>query len=201
MSKVAGREGEELTIGRVEGFSDAVLAIAATLLAVQLGTGQGGGSLAHRLSDEWPAFLSYFISFMNIGTVWLNHHKAMSRLDRVDHTFVLLNLMLLMVVSFLPFPTRVIGDQLAHGTHADQRTAALLYSGTFLLASIAFYVLCSVRARLPGSRRGTRGERRDHGLIPSLRRDGRCRDDAAPGSQRRSLARQVSPGTGRNRGD
>ncbi len=141
MSKAAGGEGEVLTIGRVEGFSDAVLAIAITLLALQLGTGQGGASLADRLSHQWPSFLSYFISFMNIGTVWLNHHKVMSRLDRVDHTFVLLNLLLLMVVSFLPFPTRVIGEELAGGTHADQTTAALLYGGTFLFASIAFYVL------------------------------------------------------------
>src|SRR5262245_61268656 len=103
MSKVPGREADDLTIGRVEGFSDAVLAIAATLLAVQLSTGHGGGSLADRLGDQWPSFLSYFISFMNIGTVWLNHHKVMSRLDRVDHPFLVLNLVLLMVVSLLPF--------------------------------------------------------------------------------------------------
>jgi uncharacterized membrane protein len=64
-----------------------------------LGTGRGGGSLADRLSHQWPSFLSYFISFMNIGTVWLNHHKVVSHLDRVDHTFVVLNLILLMVVS------------------------------------------------------------------------------------------------------
>jgi TMEM175 potassium channel family protein len=141
MSKVPGSEADDLTIGRVEGFSDAVLAIAATLLAVQLSTGHGGGSLADRLGDQWPSFLSYFISFLNIGTVWLNHHKVMSRLDRVDHPFLVLNLLLLVVVSLLPFPTRIIGDELAGGTPPDQRTAALFYAGTFLAASIAFYAL------------------------------------------------------------
>jgi uncharacterized membrane protein len=131
----------DLTTGRAEGFSDAVLAIAATLLVLQLNTGEGGGSLAHRLSQQWPAFLSYFISFLNIGTIWLNHHRVVARFSRVDHPFLVLNLILLMIVSLLPFPTRLIGDELAGGTAADQRTAALLYTGTFVLASIAFYAL------------------------------------------------------------
>lgn len=98
-------------------------------------------ALAHRLSSEWPFFLSYVISFLNVGTVWLNHHNVVSRLGRVDHTFLVLNLLLLMVVAFLPFPTRVIGEELAHGSGADQRVAALLYAATFLGASIAFYAL------------------------------------------------------------
>lgn len=125
----------------MEGFSDGVLAIAITLLVLQLGTGNGRGTLAQRLSHEWPLFLSYFISFANIGTVWLNHHKVVSRLSHIDHTFLVLNLLLLMIVSLLPFPTRVVGQQLAGGTHADQRTAALLYAGTFFAASIAFLAL------------------------------------------------------------
>jgi uncharacterized membrane protein len=135
------RETDGLTTGRMEGFSDGVLAIAITLLVLQLGTGHPGTSLAHRLSHEWPSFLSYFVSFTNIGTVWLNHHKVASRLSHIDHVFLVLNLLLLLIVSLLPFPTRVVGETLAGGTHADQRTAALLYSGTFFLASIAFFVL------------------------------------------------------------
>jgi uncharacterized membrane protein len=125
----------------MEGFSDGVLAIAITLLVLQLGTGNGRGTLAQRLSHEWPLFLSYFISFANIGTVWLNHHKVVSRLSHIDHTFLVLNLLLLMIVALLPFPTRVVGQELAGGTDADQRTAALLYAGTFLAASIAFLAL------------------------------------------------------------
>jgi uncharacterized membrane protein len=134
-------ETDGLTTGRVEGFSDGVLAIAITLLVLQLGTNEGSGSLAERLGDEWPFYLSYFISFVNIGVVWLNHHKVVSRLARVDHTFLVLNLVLLMVVAVLPFPTRVVGEELASGTAVDQRTAAVLYGATFLAASIAFYAL------------------------------------------------------------
>ena len=143
----AGRETEGLTTGRVEGFSDGVLAIATTLLVLQLGSGGEGGSLASRLGNEWPSFLSYAISFLNIGTVWLNHHKVVSRLSRIDHTFLVLNLLLLMVVSLLPFPTRIVGEELAGGTGADRRTAALLYGATFFIASIAFLVLWLWAAR------------------------------------------------------
>jgi uncharacterized membrane protein len=140
-SKRSDRPTDGLTTTRAESFSDGVLAIAITLLVLQLGIGHGGGTLAHRLSQQWPLFLSYFVSFVNIGTVWLNHHKVVSRLSHVDHTFLVLNLLLLMVVSLLPFPTRVIGEELAVGTHADQRTAALLYAGTFFAASIVFLAL------------------------------------------------------------
>jgi uncharacterized membrane protein len=137
----AFKPSDGLTTSRVEGFTDSVLAIAITLLVLQLGVDNGGGTLAHRLTQQWPLFLSYFISFMNIGTVWLNHHKIASRLDHVDHTFLVLNLLLLMIVSLLPFPTRVVGQALAGETHADQRTAALVYAGTFFAASIAFFAL------------------------------------------------------------
>ncbi|HYC80340.1 MAG TPA: TMEM175 family protein [Solirubrobacterales bacterium] len=141
MRKLAESESDGLTTGRVEGFSDGVLAIAITLLVLQLGEGEGEGSLAHRLGQEWPFFLSYFVSFVNIGTVWLNHHKVVSRLGRIDHTFLVLNLLLLMIASVLPFPTRMVGEELASGSAADQQTAALLYAGTFLFASVAFYLL------------------------------------------------------------
>lgn len=130
-----------LTTGRVEAFSDAVLAIAITLLVLQLGSGNGPGSLAHRLGEQWPVYVAYLLSFLNIGAVWLNHHSIFSRLRGVDHGLVLLNLLLLLVVSVLPFPTRVLGDALQTGGFADQRTAALLYAGNFLLASSAFCAL------------------------------------------------------------
>jgi uncharacterized membrane protein len=138
---LAKLESDGLTTGRIESFTDSVLAIAITLLVLQLGTSEASGSLAHRLGGEWPLFLSYFISFVNVGTIWLNHHKVISRIDRADHVFLVLNLALLLVVAFLPFPTRLIGEELSGASHADQRTAALMYSGTFLAASVAFYVL------------------------------------------------------------
>ena len=130
-----------LTAGRVEAFSDAVLAIAITLLVLQLHAASGAESLAHRLGEQWPLYVSYLLSFLNIGIVWLNHHAIFSRLRGVDHVLVLLNLLLLLIVSVLPFPTEVLGDALRDGDFADQRTAALLYAGNFLFASMAFCAL------------------------------------------------------------
>jgi uncharacterized membrane protein len=130
-----------LTAGRVEAFSDAVIAIAITLLVLQLDAGGGNGGLAERLGHRWPLYASYLLSFVNIGTVWLNHHSIFSRLRRVDHGLVLLNLLLLLVVSALPFPSKVLGDALQGSDLADRRTAALLYAGTFLFAASVFCAL------------------------------------------------------------
>jgi uncharacterized membrane protein len=130
-----------LTPGRVEAFSDAVMAIAITLLVLQLDAGSGSGGLADRLGQQWPLYASYLLSFLNIGTVWLNHHSIFSRLHGVDHGLVLLNLLLLLVVSALPFPTKVLGQALQGADFADQRTAALLYAATFLFAATVFCAL------------------------------------------------------------
>jgi uncharacterized membrane protein len=150
-----------LTAGRVEAFSDAVLAIAITLLVLQLGVGNGEGSLAHRLGEQWPVYVAYLLSFLNIGTVWLNHHSIFSRLRGVDHGLVLFNLLLLLVVSVLPFPTSVLGDALQGGDFADQRTAALLYAGNFLFASTAF---CLLWLWASGGRRLIRDEMCDEAI-------------------------------------
>jgi uncharacterized membrane protein len=134
-------ETDGLTAGRVEAFSDAAIAIAITLLVLQLDAGRGEGSLADRLGQQWPLYASYLLSFVNIGTVWLNHHSIFSRLRGVDHGLVLLNLLLLLVVSALPFPTKVLGEALQEADFADQRTAALFYAGTFLFAATVFCAL------------------------------------------------------------
>jgi len=105
--------------------------------------------------------VAYLLSFLNIGIVWLNHHSIFSRLRGVDHGLVLLNLLLLLVVSVLPFPTRVLGDALQDGDFADQRTAALLYAGNFLLASAAF---CALWLWASGGRRLVRDEMCDEAI-------------------------------------
>ena len=150
-----------LTTGRVEAFSDAVMAIAITLLVLQLEPGTGNGSLAHRLGEQWPLYVSYLLSFLNIGTIWLNHHSIFSRLRAIDHGLVLLNLLLLLVVSTLPFPTTVLGDTLHAADFADQRTAALLYAGTFLLAATVF---CALWLWAAGGRRLIQDEMSDRAI-------------------------------------
>jgi uncharacterized membrane protein len=102
--------------GRVAGFSDAIFAIAMTLLVLQIGvTGlpPDGGSardMLDALQDALPEIASFVVSFYVIGRYWLAHHWFYSRLERVDRRLLSLNLLYLGFVAFLPFPTSLIGE-------------------------------------------------------------------------------------------
>ncbi len=132
---------------RLEAFSDGVFAIAITLLILEVKAPDGAGSLAHRLGEAWPSYASFLISFAVIGTMWLNHDRMFQLIHRSDHGVVLANLFLLLVISAIPFPTKVVGDELNRGTFADQRTATILYGVTFVAASIAFPLLWHAACR------------------------------------------------------
>ena len=142
-----GNNATEMPIGRVEGFSDGVFAIAITLLILEIGTEGSEGSLAHRLAEQWPAYVAYTISFVVIGIVWVNHHEIVRSVQHADHGFLLANLLLLFVVATLPFPTKVLGEGLRAASFEDQRTAALLYCATCVVLSVSFCVLWAWVAR------------------------------------------------------
>src|SRR6201992_2175879 len=96
--------GSGLTKGRVEAFSDGVLAVAITLLVLDLHVDTGGSeSLAHQLGDKWPSFAAYVVSFFVIGVIWVNHHALFSLIASVDRTLLFYNLLLLMFVTTIPF--------------------------------------------------------------------------------------------------
>jgi uncharacterized membrane protein len=127
-----------VTTTRLEAFSDGVLAIAATLLVldIHVPAPHSGASLATQLGHEWPNFAAYVISFTTIGIIWVNHHAMIRRLKAVDHTILMLNLGLLLSVGLLPFTTALMAAyvNLGHGQHL----AAAVYGGSFLVMSIAF---------------------------------------------------------------
>ena len=138
--------------GRLEAFSDGVMAIAITLLVLDLAVpgpdALQGRSLASALGHEWPSYLAYVVSFLIIGIIWVNHH-AMFRLVRsVDRWVLFANLMLLLVVSAIPFPTRLLADYLRVGGN-DARVAAAVYSGTMVLMSFAYLGLWIAVSRKP----------------------------------------------------
>jgi uncharacterized membrane protein len=125
---------------RLEAFSDGVLAIAITLLVLDLRvpvSAAGGRSLARALLDQWPAYAAYVVSFLVIGIIWVNHHGLFGLISKVDRWVLFANLLLLMVVAAIPFPTELMAEYLTAGG-ASARTAALVYSGTMLAMSIAF---------------------------------------------------------------
>ena len=116
--------------GRMEGFSDAVFAIAITLLVLDVAVHPPGTPLEQVL-HAWPGYVAYVVSFLTIGAAWLAHEALTDRLARSDSIFQRLNLLLLLVVAFLPFPTRLVADALQH---TDAERVAVTFYGLTLLA-------------------------------------------------------------------
>lgn len=100
---------------------------------------EAGDSLALALWHEWPSFFGYGLSFVTIGIMWLNHHTLFKDIERTDHILLVLNLFLLLSISFVPFSTAVLAE---HLQEADQRAGAtLLYGSTFVANAIFFNAL------------------------------------------------------------
>ena len=118
-----------LSSSRMEAFSDGVFSIAATLLVLDIALHPPGTPL-EQLRHAWPAYLGYVISFLTIGAAWLVHSALTDRLTRADSLLLRINLMLLLVVAFLPFPTKLIADAL-HDANAE-RVYVTLYGLTLL---------------------------------------------------------------------
>ena len=128
---------------RLEAFSDGVFAIAITLLILEIKVPAGPETQEHglwrALLGQWPSYVGYVISFATIGIMWVNHHALFKYIRRVDRALLLANLLLLMTISFLPYPTAVLAE---HLPDADSRTpAAVFYGGTLVVIAISFNVL------------------------------------------------------------
>jgi uncharacterized membrane protein len=116
---------------RLESFSDGVMAVAITLLVLGVAVPElhSRESLVHALGEEWPQYFAYVVSFITIGIIWINHHAMISRLRDADHTILMLNIVLLMTISALPFATDLLATYLRRPT--DQTTAAAVYAGCY----------------------------------------------------------------------
>ena len=149
---------------RLEAFSDGVFAIAATLLVLELRVPADGPDLPEALRELWPAYAAYLVSFLTIGIIWVNHHTLLEHCRRVDRRFLYLNLLLLVAVGIVPFPTSLV-DRYILSEHGA--TAALVVYGLGgLLISIAFagvFFYATQDGRLVG----------DAAMAHRIRRDGR----------------------------
>jgi len=121
----------ENSTARFEAFSDGVFAIAATLLVLEFHA-LPGGDLGKELLHLWPSYLAYVTSFVTIGIIWMNHHHTVSLLGRTDRTMLFINILLLLTIAFLPFPTKLVAQNLNHAGDGEQ-AAALAYAATFVL--------------------------------------------------------------------
>lgn len=132
-----------MSTNRLESFSDGVIAVAITLLVLELRvplpSHHAHPTLAHQLGAQWPSYAAYVTSFVTIGIIWINHHAMISRLRQTDHKILMLNLLLLLTIAVLPFATDLMATYLkqTHGQHL----AAAIYSGSLLGMSIMFATL------------------------------------------------------------
>jgi len=130
---------------RAEAFSDGVFAIAITLLVLDLrlpGPGPAGHSVTYQLLHAWPQYAAYVVSFLTIGIMWMNHHTILAHVSRVDRPLLVLNLLLLMGVVVIPFPTALVAEHLrdAGGTAATVTYGLVMVAISFGFAGIWVYV-------------------------------------------------------------
>ena len=135
---------------RVEAFSDGVLAIALTLLVLDLHSDAARGEFGHELAQQWPGYVAYLAAFLNISAIWINHHDLFSRVRLVDNRLLALNLLVLLTASLLPWPAAVIGAAVQEGDHHDQVVATAVYAGVALLVPLALVALYTYLAHAPG---------------------------------------------------
>lgn len=127
-------ESDHFGIERLVFFSDAVFAIAITLLALEIrlpetSTHLDNDGLLRGLLDLTPKYLSFVISFLVIGLYWMTHHRRFRFIKRYDRTLLWLNLLLMMVIAFIPFPTSVLSEY-------GNRTATIFYALVITLCGL-----------------------------------------------------------------
>lgn len=139
----AGGEDEDesafISPGRLEAFSDGVIAIAITLLSLEIRLPDDDGPLTHALASLWPSYMGFVLSFLLVGQVWLNHHAIFVRVRSVDQWMLICNLFLLLDVAFLPFATSVLTRSLESGH--DEHAGAVFYGLVMVVGGLFFNAL------------------------------------------------------------
>jgi uncharacterized membrane protein len=132
--------------GRTEAFSDGVFAIAVTLLVLDLDVPPSGlADLPRAILHEWPSYLGYATSFLTIGGLWLAHHSLFRRLQFANSTVIRINLVLLMAVAFLPYPTQLVAEAIRNDS--AERAAVIFYGLSLLAISLLYSALWTAVAR------------------------------------------------------
>ena len=132
-----------LSTGRIEAFTDGVIAVAITLLILEIKVPhiEYGGSLWQALVPLWPKFLAYAVSFGIIGIFWAGHHIMFHYIKRTDRTLLWLNNLLLMFVCAIPFSAAFVGE------HLNETTAIVFYGAVLFLAGLMFTIIWQYASR------------------------------------------------------
>jgi uncharacterized membrane protein len=122
--------------GRLETFADGVFAIAITLLVLGIHPPAPDQDLGSALLEQWPEFGAYAVSFLTIGIMWVQHHRLFTLIGRSNATFAMINVVFLLFIAFIPFPTEVLAQRLRSGH--DVVGATFLYGGTSVAIAVMF---------------------------------------------------------------
>jgi len=153
---------------RIEAFSDGVFSIAATLLVLELKPPSPAIPFWQGILAQWPGFLSFLLSFLFIGIMWINHHRLFSHVRRADDVLMAVNLLLLLGVVWVPYPTALMAQSV--GT-ARMHDAALLYNGSYLVIALLFNLLlytCARRELVDRSYIGVKNIAKRYGVGPVM---------------------------------
>lgn len=156
---------------RIEYFSDAVLAIAATLLATELPKPETETGLLRAIAKEWPSYTAFAASFLFICIAWANHHNMFSYIRQTDQYLLILNVLFLIFVTLQSFTTGLLAR---HIGKADERTAALIYHGTLVLMTLFYNCTWWYAARKDGlleedtDKRLIRSLTKEYAVAPAL---------------------------------
>ncbi len=128
-------EGAGRELDRIVNFSDAVFAIAITILVLDIRVpdippGLVSRELPGRILDLGPKFLSYVISFLVLAVYWQVHHRVFRTIRTYDKTLLWLNFVFLMTIAFLPFPTSLLGE------YSEEQISVVIYAANAAVASL-----------------------------------------------------------------
>ena len=129
---------------RIEAFSDGIFSIAATLLVLDLKAPAATLPFWQGIVAQWPGYASFLLSFLFIGIMWINHHRLFSHMRRSSDVLMVTNLLLLLGVVWIPYPTELMAQAVVSGRLRD---AAILYNGSYLVIAILFNLLFGVSVK------------------------------------------------------
>ena len=152
---------------RIEAFSDCVFSIAATLLVLNLKPPAANMPFWQGMAAQWTGFAAFLLSFFFIGIMWINHHRLFQHIKRPDDVLLFTNLLVLLGVVWIPYPTSLMAQAVTGG---DLRDAALLYNGSYLAMALVFNLqlrLIVRRGLVDREYAGVRGIARSYGVGPA----------------------------------
>jgi uncharacterized membrane protein len=120
-------------------ISDGIIAIAATLLVLEIRPPEDTRHLLRGLGELWPSYLAYVTTFLLIGNIWANHHVMFDHIRNADRAILFWNTVLLMDIAFLPFTASVLAEAFRNGE--GERTAVVLHAAAFFLAALIFNII------------------------------------------------------------